>query len=1073
MVLRFTNKRVELSRIWKHCSVIAELAAKFFTTAAMMKPIEEASLVLPDLLKAWLILNDKLEGIVVLPNMMRKMIQAVDSSAHIYMCCQVLNAQYGDAVKPFMIELYIRALTTDLNELEKQKQMSNDEKVAETTKRLAEGFLSLADLLKEHLYVSRECVLTSFSLNPTWGCMEYIEKHARDSGKIIEGDGSLDLSMRKRDSDLTEYSSTNIPALDTGQSSSVRNLKSHFVFSDSELSKVLDAEALGLSEQLCDDLAVVLSSPRYQYLSWVLDWSDLKAACRGYLNSSKESRHIKELKYLNIDYSQFRDWPKGPTNGMQYGGIEKGYEQYTEDEDDEETSTAESDIMDMYSDNSMKTTSDARRKKRIPKIYSSDSEFDHDPNMASQSSDLDTMSQDADSLESDNIILPLQKSIVNLSSNDNRPKFTMIVKGCNDINMPHEGDNIISLFAQMGKTESKKLYSPPIIPFVFPEKRSSDPKILQSLRMYRTDKNKKKGVDEDVTPPKVMKKMDLTTCVKTSDGKVIKLPQPPSMNPCVLLDRKDCNNFQNKCFKKSNHLKDYIGSENKQHKYQPTLSEIDMNPRVVLNRCEDLCSAYKKKVPQKHQKQNHFFHEKEKKRRKLDLFADVPGLNSLEMIRPSVMHPTIQVVQITNNIPNTQQVRPAKSQSNTTATTSNLITSTPVTAHIQRVGQPPVQEKQDNENESIANTQGSSDTRISSSSDNTVIPTDTVTPTTTTKPPNSQTTPTLVNILSQQIIRPGQSTTPTSRNSALINILSQQIIKPPSTQLPQKVYNVVTSTMDSNLVTTTDVLSSHTQTITTTTLTASNISPIQVQNSIKLVSGNASQQIPLQQIFAQQKNNNQVLKNINLVTNTGNPVPVDTARLVQFLCKSDGKVVHLTPYSTAANIKVQTIDPKLIKTTTATVINKQLTTQPTTQLTTQPRASTSTGYAENYNKFLQGVARTGTKTEFTTSGEDGNSSLPKFQQAFGKAGYQQTNAIETGMPTVETIATTNPSTTSVHTGTSTTTTTTQAKNVTTSIAKSVSKSTISPIGVQTIQGSVIYTRQVPVSLSVSNIKLHH
>lgn len=93
LVHRFTRKRVELSRVWKHCASIAELAAKFFMTAAMMKPILESGTILSELLKAWIILNDKLEGILILPKIMRRIIQAADSSAHIYVCCEILNKQ--------------------------------------------------------------------------------------------------------------------------------------------------------------------------------------------------------------------------------------------------------------------------------------------------------------------------------------------------------------------------------------------------------------------------------------------------------------------------------------------------------------------------------------------------------------------------------------------------------------------------------------------------------------------------------------------------------------------------------------------------------------------------------------------------------------------------------------------------------------------------------------------------------------------------------------------------------------------------------------------------------------------
>ena len=43
--------------------------------------------------------------------------------------------------------------------------------------------------------------------------------------------------------------------------------------------QVLDGDRLGISAQLCDDLAVVLSSQRYHVLTWWLDWKELSELC--------------------------------------------------------------------------------------------------------------------------------------------------------------------------------------------------------------------------------------------------------------------------------------------------------------------------------------------------------------------------------------------------------------------------------------------------------------------------------------------------------------------------------------------------------------------------------------------------------------------------------------------------------------------------------------------------------------------------------------------------------------------------------------------------------------------------
>lgn len=975
-----------------------------------------------------------------------------------------------------------------MNELEKQKQMSEEDKVQETSKRLAEGFLALADLLQDNLLVSRECVLTAFSVHPTWPCMERIENLAISCGALNSKQDSDETknkykpSVENNDSimQLNNISDkTNslkeVPPLDTGQGT---NTSKQSVFSNTELSKVLVPQTLGLSEQLCDDLAVIMSGPRYQYLSWVLDWPELKTACHGYLVNS-ERKVVKELKYLNIDYNQFKDWPDDSFN--RYGGIEKGYEQYTEDE---ENSNTESDYMSYdqgYNDSDSSITA-GRRRRKVRKLYSSDSDYEIHNRKTDNSSDIDTASQDADSLGSDG----LQPAFGTPKSNISPPRpepispFTILMNSRNEPNR-----KLLSIFNHRDRNEGQPHMfdntGSLIHSFLLPEKRASDPKTLKTLRMFRSNKKRDRDVDNKLS--KSSKKAEGS--LKLSDGKVIKLPLTPSMNPRVLLDRQDCNNLESKYMQKKNNI---VKQDNKDteclHKFPPKISEANMNPRVILDRYDDLYSIYKTNQNINNKKQHTLYSDKEKKSRTLEVLADVPGLNSLEMIRPSVVQPTVQVVQVTTNLQNTQQIRPAKSQNATSATTSSLITSTPVTAHIQRVGHVPQAEKlpeDSQENQSPGSSQSSTESRISIVSPDSghATQSETTSPITqATKPPNSQSTPTLVNILSQQIIRPAQASTPTSRNSTLINILSQQIIKPPMTQLPQKIFNVATSSVE-NVVNVSEVRVGSNEpqnTVITTTApsVATTVAQLQLQNSIKLVSTTQAQPVAFQHIInAQGKNNNQVLKNVNLVTNSTNAV--DATRLVQFLCKTDGKVVHLTPYPNA-NIKLQTIDPtKLIKTTT--VISKPTTTQPQASRSSIPSPVRSS-YEENFSKFIQTNTRSiPVKTiqgEFSSADELVNS-LPKFQQAFGKAGYQTTNA--TIDPSVEVATTCSTSlTTSVSTSdtnTSKTATALIAKSVNTTTAVTAkpimsSKSAMSPLGVQTIQGSVIYTRQVPVSLAISS-----
>ncbi|KAB7496756.1 Toll-interacting protein [Armadillidium nasatum] len=96
---------------------------------------------------------------------------------------------------------------------------------------------------------------------------------------------------------------------------------------------VLNKEKLGISKELCDDLAVVLSSPRWQVLSWKLEKSQLLNICEKYMNNVDSAKNVtKELKFLNIDYNQFKHLPSAEVD--EFTGIEKGYEHFMEQDSD-------------------------------------------------------------------------------------------------------------------------------------------------------------------------------------------------------------------------------------------------------------------------------------------------------------------------------------------------------------------------------------------------------------------------------------------------------------------------------------------------------------------------------------------------------------------------------------------------------------------------------------------------------------------------------------------------------------------------------------------------------------------
>ncbi|XP_046986052.1 serine-rich adhesin for platelets-like [Schistocerca americana] len=95
---------------------------------------------------------------------------------------------------------------------------------------------------------------------------------------------------------------------------------------------VLDAGEFKFSRTVLHDLVSVLNNPRNKQLSWAEGWAQLSRNCLEYLRNRETRNCMKELKFLEIDYEKYRDWPRL----CDYGGIEKGYEQWADISNDSE-----------------------------------------------------------------------------------------------------------------------------------------------------------------------------------------------------------------------------------------------------------------------------------------------------------------------------------------------------------------------------------------------------------------------------------------------------------------------------------------------------------------------------------------------------------------------------------------------------------------------------------------------------------------------------------------------------------------------------------------------------------------
>lgn len=86
-------------------------------------------------------------------NEIQKIMQPAETSEHIYIMAEVLTTmsqEWGrQAFNSLIMELYIRALTADVNYMETVKLKNNKEEMTAHEKHLAAKFLALADLVSQ------------------------------------------------------------------------------------------------------------------------------------------------------------------------------------------------------------------------------------------------------------------------------------------------------------------------------------------------------------------------------------------------------------------------------------------------------------------------------------------------------------------------------------------------------------------------------------------------------------------------------------------------------------------------------------------------------------------------------------------------------------------------------------------------------------------------------------------------------------------------------------------------------------------------------------------------------------
>lgn len=91
LVKRFANKRVKISKVWRHSNKIAQLASQVFVTSAVMAPIEEGGEKLGQLLDIWFTYNENESSLDSLAESIRRIVHAAESAEQMYIICDVLH----------------------------------------------------------------------------------------------------------------------------------------------------------------------------------------------------------------------------------------------------------------------------------------------------------------------------------------------------------------------------------------------------------------------------------------------------------------------------------------------------------------------------------------------------------------------------------------------------------------------------------------------------------------------------------------------------------------------------------------------------------------------------------------------------------------------------------------------------------------------------------------------------------------------------------------------------------------------------------------------------------------------
>ncbi|XP_038219349.1 uncharacterized protein LOC119837690 [Zerene cesonia] len=326
------NSRLESSpqekKLWKNAKEVAVLIAQVVIARCMLVPVCRGDVLVA--LKGCFRSAVHMMGEEKLSTCSVGLAALATTARHLHTMAAAAHKQLKRERTPFVCQLYVRAITAGMNELEKLKLATEKEAEARSTEQtLSSWFTHLGSLLSASNRLRCECLLTAFSVHPSPTMYDMVK-----TAPHLEAIKDMQEPNLETTSEFGSWSTDSRTQTNLVKTSETLNIK-HTQKQANVLSTAIfsEGEALGLEPELCNDLAVLLSGPRVKTLTWDMEREVLLENCRTYMERTHGGTKAltTELKYLNLDPSSFQHLPEEDDNEDDvYYGIEKGYEHLLE-----------------------------------------------------------------------------------------------------------------------------------------------------------------------------------------------------------------------------------------------------------------------------------------------------------------------------------------------------------------------------------------------------------------------------------------------------------------------------------------------------------------------------------------------------------------------------------------------------------------------------------------------------------------------------------------------------------------------------------------------------------------------